>query len=219
MPLSLPRPPAAIIFDFDGVILDSAKIKNQAYLTIYADEDPAKLAELLAHEQLHGGVTRRVKLALYEREFFGRSGNEASVDRLARQYADIVYEAVLASPFIAGADAFLRKAHGKIDMHVVSGTPLDELTTIVDERGLAAFFKSVHGAPATKPETFAHILRAGAYAPSQTVAIGDSMTEYWAAEELGIPFFGVVPAGEPNPFPQAVPVASSLASLDRELGL
>jgi len=40
-------PVQAIIFDFDGVILDSAGVKLDAYATIYAGEDPARVAELM----------------------------------------------------------------------------------------------------------------------------------------------------------------------------
>jgi beta-phosphoglucomutase-like phosphatase (HAD superfamily) len=58
----LPHPPKVIIFDFDGVILNSANIKLRAYSAIYSDEDPKKLTTLIAHSQLHGGITRRMKL-------------------------------------------------------------------------------------------------------------------------------------------------------------
>ena len=54
----LPNPPKVIIFDFDGVILDSANIKLLAYSAIYSGEDPKKLAALIAHSQLHGGMRR-----------------------------------------------------------------------------------------------------------------------------------------------------------------
>ena len=73
--LPLPCPPAAILFDFDGVIVDSARLKTQAYAKIYADEDPAKVAQAMRHQQLNGGITRRATIAHFERSFFGRSGD------------------------------------------------------------------------------------------------------------------------------------------------
>jgi hypothetical protein len=62
--------PAAFIFDFDGEVLDSAQIKVDAYVKIYADENPVKVRELVRHAHLHGGTTRRVKFAQYERDLF-----------------------------------------------------------------------------------------------------------------------------------------------------
>src|SRR3954451_3390767 len=148
--MNLPGPPTVIIFDFDGVILDSTGIKEQAYVTIYANEDPEKIAQMLSHSKLHGGITRRVKLAHYERELFGRSASSGTIDRLAEQYAQIVLGAVLECSFIAGAEEFLEHALGKVEMHVVSGTPHHELCDVVGKRGLAKYFQSLHGAPAGK---------------------------------------------------------------------
>lgn len=214
----IPAPPDAIIFDFDGVILDSAQIKIDAYVTIYADEDPAKVRELVRHAHRHGGTTRRVKFAQYERELFGRAGDTESVERLSARYSELVFDAVMQCPFIEGAHSLLSTAARRIEMHVVSGTPEDELCKIVEARGLAPFFQSVRGAPTTKPQAFAQILRNGGHAAARVVAVGDSMTEFWAAEELGIPFLGIVPDGS-TPFPATVQTLPSLKNAAALLGL
>jgi phosphoglycolate phosphatase-like HAD superfamily hydrolase len=215
----LPAPPRAIIFDFDGVILDSAQLKIDAYITIYADEDPAKLRELVQHAHLHGGTTRRVKFAYYERELFGRSGDAETVERLSLRYSQLVYDAVLKCAFIDGAQSLLSAAAGKVDMHVVSGTPDDELRKVIEARGLARFFQSIYGAPATKPEAFARIVRLSGYNVTSVVAIGDSMTECWAAEQLGIPFLGITPENGSAQFPPHIPVRPSLKDVATLLGL
>src|SRR5262249_32377590 len=153
-----------IIFDFDGVILDSAQIKVDAYVSIYANEDPAKVRELVQHAHLHGGTTRRVKFAQYERDLFGRAGNPESVERLSPRYSQLVYDAVLKCAFIEGAQSLLSAAAGKVAMHVVSGTPEEELRQVIEARGLARFFHSIFGAPATKRAAFDRILRENRYA-------------------------------------------------------
>jgi beta-phosphoglucomutase-like phosphatase (HAD superfamily) len=215
---SLPAPPQAIIFDFDGVILDSAGIKLDAYATIYAGEDPAKVAELMRHAQLHGGTTRRTKFAHYERTLFGRPGDAESVERLSRRYTQLVLGAVLRSAFIPGAQALLAAAQDKVDMHVVSGTPDEELRLVIAERALAPFFKTVWGAPATKLEAFGRILRDHRYQAARVVAIGDALTECWAAQELGIRFLGIAPPGGTQ-FPPGVPTEPSLQHVGPLLGI
>ena len=65
MPLPLPQPPAAILFDFDGVIVDSARLKTEAYAKIYAGEDAAKVSKAMRHQQMHGGITRRATPVSY----------------------------------------------------------------------------------------------------------------------------------------------------------
>jgi phosphoglycolate phosphatase-like HAD superfamily hydrolase len=216
--MSLPRPPVAIIFDFDGVILDSTPLKSDAYVELHRGEAPEKLAELRRHETIHGGVTRRVKLAHYEKHLFGRSGDAESVERLAKRYSEIVFDAVMSCPFIPGAEDLLAKAHGRIDMHLVSGTPYDELKTIVDRRGLSKYFQTVQGAPTMKPEAFAKILAEGRYNPAQTLAIGDSITECVVAGELGIPFLGIG-THEERHFPADAIALPTLVGTDRLIGL
>ena len=217
--LPLPQPPAALLMDFDGVILDSMQLKTQAFATVYRDESVAKREEVLAYQRLHGGVTRRTKFAYFERHIFARSGDAAVVERLANAYRDLVYDAVVACAFVPGAERFLDLARGRIELHLISGTPQDELRNIVALRGLTPYFRSVVGAPTTKRDAFAAILAEHRHPPAATVAIGDATTEYDAACELGIPFVAVVPPGAGNAFPPAVPVVASLETLPRVLGL
>lgn len=209
--------PKVIIFDFDGVILDSADIKLRAYTTVYKDEESAKLKKLVEHAQLHGGVTRRIKFEYYERELFGRPGDAKTVDALCRRYSEIVFDAVMKCPFIEGAQQLLERADGKVAMHVVSGTPQDELGRIVEARGLAHFFRSVRGAPAKKRDAFDAITRDEGYERSRVLAVGDSMTEYEAARDVGIAFLGVIPAGIDNPYPANVLVLPTLRNVETVL--
>ncbi len=213
----LPLPPKLMIFDFDGVILDSANIKVCAYTTIYADEDPRKLEALVEHCRLHGGITRRTKFAYYEREFFGRTADATAVEGLCRRYSDVVLQAVLDCEFVEGVEQLLRRANGKVQMHVVSGTPEDELQHIVQRRGLASYFDSVRGAPADKRDIFTRIINEAGCAKSQALAIGDSKTELLAAQEVGIPFLGIVGTAGDNPFPPDVPVWATLREAEKRL--
>jgi phosphoglycolate phosphatase len=219
MPPSLPCPPAAILFDFDGVIVDSARLKIQAYAKIYADEDPAKVAQAMRHQRLNGGITRRATIAHFERSLFGRSGDAASVERLAGRYAQIVFDPVVACPFVAGAQTLLNRAMGRVDMYLISGTPHEELVEIVRARNLGRFFKSMHGAPADKPEAFRRILEKGRYKPERVLAVGDSMIECEAAAGLGIPFLGIVAPDSERFFPEGIVTRPSLLDADRLLGL
>ena len=145
--------------------------------------------------------------------------SDACLDRLAAAYRDRVYDAVLDCRFIEGAESFLEQAHGRVDLHLISGTPHDELVDIVARRGLTGYFDSIHGAPAKKVDAFAHIVKSRRYAAARTVAVGDSLTEFIAARELGIPFLGIIPAGWNIPFPADVPVLPSLVAAGALLGI
>ena len=51
----------ALLFDFDGVILESADIKTDAFRELFADQ-PAHVEEIVALHQRYGGVSRHVTL-------------------------------------------------------------------------------------------------------------------------------------------------------------
>ena len=215
----LPRAPAGVLMDFDGVIVDSVRLKAQAFLDVYADEPVPALERVLAYVSGHGGVTRSVKFAHLERHVFGRSADAASIERLCALYAQRVHEAVVGCPLVGGAERFVRHASRMTELHLISGTPHDELVDIVTRRGLAGCFTSIHGAPATKRAAFAAILAGYGHASQRLVAVGDALTEYEAATALGIAFVGVLACGDLSPFPAGVPVVHSLERLDQVLGL
>lgn len=217
--VELPLPPKAILFDFDGVIVESTRIKRDAYATVYQGETADKIAAVLDYQRLNGGLGRREKFTYFERHVFGRSADPASIERLAQAYRDLVYHAVLACPFVQGAIEFLQFARGRVDMHVISGTPQAELVDIIRIRHLDAYFHSVYGAPLSKYDAFARIIAENGYEAASIVAVGDAATEFDAARQLGVPFLGVVTPHDDNPFPPGVATLPSLAGLAATLAL
>jgi len=215
---ALPHPPVALLLDFDGVILQSVQIKIDAFLTIYADADDDERAAILDYQREHGGVTRRLKFRYIEKHIFGRTIDDARVEALSDAYTKLVHGAVLACPFVPGAEAFLSRVVEHAAMHLVSGTPHDELIDIVRRRHLERYFASVHGAPETKPDAFAQILKERGYAPERVLAVGDSTTEFHAGRALGVPFLAIVAANERSPFPPGIATVPTLEGVAALLG-
>lgn len=209
----------ALLLDFDGVILASAALKTQAFVDLYADADPTVLAAIAEYVEANGGVSRHDKLATIEREFFRRAGSPDDVARLAARFRARVFTEVLAAPYVPGAQRLLDRAFGRVDMHVVSGTPQAELVEIVERRGLARWFASYRGTPPDKRAHFAALLAQHGYRPDEVLAVGDAPTEYDAAVELGVPFLAVVPAGACRRFPPDVPAVATLEAVTPMLGL
>jgi phosphoglycolate phosphatase-like HAD superfamily hydrolase len=204
---------STIIFAFDGVILESVDIKAKAFADIYKGEAPEKIDAVVQYQLLHGGVSRRDKFNYFEAELFDRTADSAVIDTLCRRYSELVLDQVMACPFVPGALEFLEEAHHKLPLHVVSGTPQSELDLIVGNRGLRRYFHEIVGAPTRKLQAFDAIAREGGHAPDDVLTVGDSITEYMAALELGMPFLGIVAEPEPNPFPASVRIHNDLVRL------
>jgi phosphoglycolate phosphatase len=214
------RTPLALVLDFDGVVVDSVPIKSRAFRDCYPEATSDEHAAIEAHHHAHGGISRREKFIHFETALFGRGLDPDRIEALCRRYATLVYDAVVACRPIPGAPGFLAAADAAgVPMHLVSGTPETELRAIVAARGWQAHFESVTGAPTSKPAAFARIARDGGHAPEDLLAVGDSRTEFDAAEGLGMPFVGIVAPGLSNPFPPGIAVLPDLTGLAARLGL
>ena len=180
-------PLRAIAFDFDGVILESGSIKQQAFLDLFADR-PDLQASILAHHRRHLGVSRFDKIAWIHRELLGRPLGPEELAAEGRRYSALVLEQVLACPMVAGAEELLRDLRGRVLCFVVSATPQEELESIVAERGLGGYFRELHGAPATKADVLAELLRRHDLSPQEMLMVGDGLSDYEAARLAGVPF-------------------------------
>lgn len=202
-----------IIFDFDGVIVDSVPLKTEAFVALYPEADAAQKDYIRQYQRQHGGVSRLHKIAHYE-TYLGRPApTPEAVAGRAAEYQRLVENSVATCPMVVGAAEFLREQAGRYRMHLVSGTPGEELRRIVEARRLSGCFASITGSPPGKKDSFARILDRDAIGPDAAVAVGDSLTEYEAAAALGIAFVGIVAQGQPNPFPRDVPVLPDMRGL------
>jgi phosphoglycolate phosphatase len=202
----------AILFDFDGVILDSVQLKTDLFLQCYAgDLDEAKIGFIREHQAQHGGIGRGEKFRVFEKEVFGREPSPDAVGRLMRRYQTLLAEQIDACALLPGALEFLHLAEKTAALHLVSGTLHEDLVGIVASRDLTRHFGQVIGSPTPKAEAFRSIIAEHGYDPSTVLAIGDAPTEFEAAQACGAGFVGIVAPGEINRFPAAIEVYPDLA--------
>ncbi|MCX5934210.1 MAG: hypothetical protein NTU99_05390, partial [Pseudanabaena sp. LacPavin_0818_WC45_MAG_42_6] len=55
---NIPKRYDAIVFDFDGVLVESVDVKTQAFGTLYAEYGDLIVEQVKAYHLLHGGVSR-----------------------------------------------------------------------------------------------------------------------------------------------------------------
>jgi phosphoglycolate phosphatase-like HAD superfamily hydrolase len=204
---------AAIIFDFDGVIVESGDIKTAAFRALYRPFGPDVEAAAVAYHLANGGISRRTKIRHIHREYLGIDLTATELETLAARFSALVEDAVVAAPMVEGAEEMLKRLDGHLPRFVVSGTPTEELTRIVSRRGLARAFTEVHGSPPEKPPIIRDILSRYGLTPADVVFVGDAMTDWRAAQETGIRFIGRVRESMANPFPPDVPVVPHLRGL------
>ena len=204
----------AIIFDFDGVVVESGEIKTQAFANLYREYGETVMAEVARYHVLHGGMSRYEKFRYFQHHLLKKPPLTVEEERiLDTRFSELVVEAVIASESVAGAAELIRREAERIPLFVASGTPEAELNTIVARRGLARYFKAVRGSPAPKQKLIADILSGHALAAERVLMIGDALIDYQSARINNVSFIGRVRPGDKNPFPDHVDILPDLSSL------
>ncbi|MDV6346309.1 HAD-IA family hydrolase [Nitrosomonas sp. Is35] len=204
----------AIIFDFDGVVVESGKIKTQAFAELYRPYGEEIVAQVVQFHTQNGGMSRYRKFRHFQEHFINKPPlTEAEEQQLDIRFSELVVEAVIAAEAVPGAIELIRQQSQKIPLFVASGTPEVELKVIVERRGLTPYFTAVRGAPALKKNIIAEILAAHGLKSESVLMIGDAMADLEGAQANNTAFLGRVFPGDPNPFPAHIEVVPDLRGL------
>lgn len=177
-----------IFFDFDGVILESVNVKTEAFRSLYLSHGEDIADKVVAHHTEHGGISRFEKFKIYHKEFLGVDLTEKKVDELANEFSKLVFEGVINSPYVPGIKEFIETSSQKMRFSIISGTPMTELIKIVEAIGLTKHFHEIYGSPIKKPEWSNEILGVNKLLKNETLFIGDAVTDWNAAKEVGLHF-------------------------------
>jgi phosphoglycolate phosphatase-like HAD superfamily hydrolase len=178
----------AIVFDFDGVIVESADVKTDAFVELFAAHGSDVQARVRAHHLANTGISRFVKFAWIHEHVLGTPLTDDGSRELGERFSTLVLDKVLAAPMVAGARQALDALAPRFPLFVASGTPQDELDLIVDRRGLRALFREVHGTPREKPAILRDVMARHGLAPGDVVFVGDGESDYKAAVATGVGF-------------------------------
>lgn len=178
----------AYIFDFDGVIKDSVKVKSEAFVQLYEIEGKAFQKRVEEYHLANGGISRYVKFKVWN-EWLGKSTSEEAIDELAEKFAQLVIDNVVESPFVIGAMDALKSASENALTFIATGTPDDEINLILNQLGLGRFFREVHGSSKKKSTIVKDILERSHLIPPEILFIGDAQTDYQAALDNGLDFY------------------------------
>jgi phosphoglycolate phosphatase-like HAD superfamily hydrolase len=203
----------AIFLDFDGVLAESMNVKTEAFIKLFEPYGDEIVKKIVQHHKENGGISRYRKLQFYYSEYLHMPLSEQKLEELAQQFSDIVVEKVIEAPEVNGVKKFLNRYYKIIDLYVVSGTPQQEIRLIIQKRGMKKYFKGIYGIPDTKPTIIRRILTEKGYNRKKVLYIGDSLSDYYDALEVNIPFFGRVIEKMAFSFPENVPVFSDFFDL------
>jgi beta-phosphoglucomutase-like phosphatase (HAD superfamily) len=176
---------SCLIFDCDGVILDSNKIKTEAFYTL-ALPYGKNIADLLVDYHTHnGGISRYLKIK-YLIEVLLKRKDSILEERLVKKYGDIVYNELLNVNFIDGFSNFIESFGKDRSSFILSGGDQAELHRVFQFRNMSQHFIKILGSPTSKYENVKTII--SDIKVDNTILFGDSKLDYEVANHFGFDF-------------------------------
>lgn len=192
---------SCIVFDCDGVILESVDAKTMAFARICDEIDSRHTDDFVAYTTLHGGVSRFEKFSWLIRRIHDRDITEAESAAMGEKFIRYCHESVRNSPLVPGFEETAKQWQDRVPLYVASGAPHYELGDILRRRGLDKYFAGIYGTPPAKAALLLNAVRDAGAAPTETVMIGDSKTDLDAALIVGTRFYGRGPYFKDKAYP------------------
>ena len=177
-----------IAFDFDGVLVESVDVKTKAYARLFEEYGEGVVSRVVDYHLTNGGISRFVKFRVIYSEILNKPLSEKKFQSLCDEFSNIVVDDVVAAPWVEGAREFLENNKNRYLFFIVSGTPQDELESIIRRREMDQYFCEVLGSPKSKETLLEGALSRLKLFPEETVFVGDAETDWNAAKELGVTF-------------------------------
>ncbi len=180
-----------IIFDFDGVILDSVPVKTEAFRKLFEEFSDDRVEKLIEYHLLNGGKSRYIKIKYFFEEILFQNVSEDEILKYANRYSELTKEELTNPKYIIkDAIDFIKENYQKYNMHIASGADENDLNYICDKLELTKYFLSINGSPRNKYEIVKDILKNNKYNKKETILIGDSINDYVVAQKNQIAFYG-----------------------------
>lgn len=184
-----------IVFDCDGVILDSNIVKTEAYYRtakrLGVTDDQAQA--LVDYHVRLGGISRFHKFDWYLREVLNQPVTADAIQIWLDTFSEELEEGLMACP-IAGGLEDLKAKTLNANWMILSGGDQQEIRDLFRKRILptgellaSLFNGGLFGSPDNKDEVLARE-KASGHLRSPALFVGDSKYDYEAAKRAGLDF-------------------------------
>lgn len=175
------------VFDCDGVVLDSNKIKTQAFYLSVESYGTVAAEELVDYHVNNGGISRYKKFEYFFLKILGREYSSDEMNVVLDNYAVSVRSGLMKCD-IAPNLLEMRSKYPDAKWLIVSGGDQQELIEVFKERGLFNIFDGgIYGSPDNKDVIFERELQSGNII-LPALFVGDSRYDYESSSRAGLDF-------------------------------
>jgi len=176
------------IFDCDGVILDSNKLKSNAFAEALSNEPPNLVAEFVQYHKQNGGISRYEKFKYYFEDMKKQVDAEIEIINALNNFASIVSVGLLKCNYIPGVVELIGELFNlNKRLFVVSGSDEKELIQVFRQRGIDHYFENIYGSPDNKIKNTRKVI-SSISTTKNGLFFGDSKSDYNASKAFGLDF-------------------------------
>ena len=184
----------ALVFDFDGTLVDSVPIKRKAFDHCF-EEFPAKKREIQSYCHGNNHTPRWEKFKFVYEQILRLPYTKEIEQKLLQRFERETTEQIARAPALPGAEEFLGAVRSRYRTALLSSTPHAILLQILKKRGWSGQFDEVQGAPVDKGVWLKSLERRG-FSAKQILFLGDTPEDAAAAQEANCHFISVPELGD-----------------------
>jgi len=181
-----------ILWDFDGVIIDSNLIREQGFIEVLQDYPREQVNLLLAYHNVNGGLSRYVKFRYFFEKIRNEFISEERVNDFSARFSSIMKERLVNNELLINSTVNFIQEQFEVskEMHIVSGSDGSELKQLCKALKIDHYFVSINGSPTHKNQLVQDVIKSSKLDHSEFCLIGDSENDYEAAVINNVVFFG-----------------------------
>lgn len=182
----------AVIWDYDGVILDSNDVRELGFRQCLKSFPKDHVESLIDYHNVNGGLSRFHKFRYFFEVIRGENVSDSKINSLCTEFSEIMRGELTNTSRLFGTALELIQSNKKSErkQFVASGSEQNELRYLLTEQGLSHYFDGIYGSPTPKSEIVSMILKEN-LEENRWCLIGDSINDLDAARENNIFFIGV----------------------------
>ena len=174
-----------IIFDFDGVILNSHIIKSKAFKNIFKEFNNKISNQAYKYHLNNVGKSRYQKFRYILKKNF-KNIRKDQIDNLNKQFNEYCDKRIDKLKISAHLLKFFRKNFHSTKFYISTGTPESKIKETVKKKKINKYFKKIYGSPKKKEEHIKMIIRKTN--KKKILFIGDSLEDLKASKKTNINF-------------------------------
>lgn len=181
-----------LLFDFDGVLFNTNKVKTRAFELSLKDYPADKVVQFIDYHEKNGGISRHLKFKYFFEEILQSPNSKTQQNKAVDDFAMHCEQLQKDAQPLPGVAQFLSQAASmNIPMAICSGGNTNEISFLLKKFKLDHYFTHIWGNEKTKTEHAEQSIQ-GHY--HKVYFFGDARYDMEVAEAFGFSFcfmFGV----------------------------